>query len=95
MPSSRYSLGREQRDYQVQERYRLDYDFENNDPESWCKSTFPARYIYEHFLPELVKQEDPFMIYHPSSPWGDGRPTADPTVGDIHQWNRKPSVVLS
>ncbi|EFY98874.2 beta-galactosidase/beta-glucuronidase (glycoside hydrolase family 2) domain protein [Metarhizium robertsii] len=74
-------------DYQVQERYRLDYDFENKDLESWLKSTFPARYIYEHFLPELVKQEDPFMIYHPSSPWGDGKPTADPTVGDIHQWN--------
>lgn len=76
-------------DYQVQERYKLDYDFENKDPDSWLKSTFPARYLYEHFLPELVKEEDPFMIYHPSSPWGDGKPTADPTVGDIHQWNRK------
>jgi beta-mannosidase len=76
-------------DYQVQERYQLDYDFENKDPESWLKSSFPARYIYEHFLPELVKQEDPSMIYHPSSPWGDGKPTADATVGDIHQWNRK------
>ena len=75
-------------DYQVQERYQLDYDFENKDPESWRQSTFPARYLYEHFLPELVKEEDPFMIYHPSSPWGDGKPTADATVGDIHQWNR-------
>ncbi|PTB64284.1 glycoside hydrolase family 2 protein [Trichoderma citrinoviride] len=74
-------------DYQVQERYKLDYDLENKDPESWLKSSFPARYIYEHFLPKLVEEEDPGKLYHPSSPWGDGKPTADPTVGDIHQWN--------
>ena len=80
-------------DYQVQERYKLDYDFEGDkDPESWLKSTFPARYLYEHFLPKLVEEEDPGMIYHPSSPWGDGKGTADPTVGDIHQWNRRLSV---
>lgn len=76
-------------DYQVQERYKLDYDFENKDPESWRKSSFPARYIYEHLLPQLIEQHDPNNIYHPSSPWGDGKPTADPTVGDIHQWNRR------
>ncbi|KAK2600260.1 hypothetical protein QQS21_004978 [Conoideocrella luteorostrata] len=74
-------------DYQIQERYQLEYDFENKDPESWLTSSFPARYIYEHLLPRLIKEEDPSMIYHPSSPWGDGKPTADPTVGDIHQWN--------
>ncbi|KAK0389237.1 hypothetical protein NLU13_2812 [Sarocladium strictum] len=74
-------------DYQVQERYKLDYDYENKDAKSWLKSTFPARYIYEHLLPKVVKEEDPYQIYHPSSPWGDGKPTADPTVGDIHQWN--------
>ena len=79
-------------DYQVQERYKLDYDFENKDPQSWLKSSFPARYIYEHFLPEIVKEEDPHMLYHPSSPWGDGKPTADPTIGDIHQWNSKSRV---
>lgn len=78
-------------DYQVQERYKLDYNYEGDkDPESWLKSTFPARYIYEHLLPKLVKEEDPHMIYHPSSPWGDGKATADPTVGDIHQWNSEP-----
>ena len=76
-------------DYQVQERYKLDYNFENKDPESWLKSTFPARYIYEHLLPKVVEEEDPYQIYHPSSPWGDGKPTADPTVGDIYQWNRE------
>ena len=81
-------------DYQVQERYRLDYDFDNKDAQSWLKSTFPARYIYEHLLPKLIEEEDPHMIYHPSSPWGDGKPTADPRVGDIHQWNRELSQPL-
>ncbi|GFF94848.1 probable beta-mannosidase B [Aspergillus udagawae] len=74
-------------DYQVQERYKLEYDFENKDPETWKQSTFPARYIYEYLMPRWVKEEDPSCIYHPSSPWGDGKPTADQTVGDIHQWD--------
>ncbi|TEA16801.1 Beta-mannosidase B [Colletotrichum sidae] len=75
-------------DYQVQERYKLDYKYtEDKDPESWLKSSFPARYIYEYLLPKLMEEESPWTVYHPSSPWGDGRPTADPTVGDIHQWN--------
>ncbi|KAI1501848.1 family 2 glycosyl hydrolase [Biscogniauxia marginata] len=74
-------------DYQVQERYKLEYDYTDKDPKSWLKSTFPARYTYEYLLPRIVKEEDPFKIYHPSSPWGDGKHTADPTVGDIHQWN--------
>ncbi|KAI1084692.1 glycoside hydrolase family 2 protein [Whalleya microplaca] len=75
-------------DYQVQERYQLEYDYDGDkDPQSWLKSSFPARYTYEYLLPKIVEEEDPFKIYHPSSPWGDGKPTADPTVGDIHQWN--------
>ncbi|KAI1780808.1 glycoside hydrolase family 2 protein [Hypoxylon cercidicola] len=75
-------------DYQVQERYHLDYDFEGDkDPQSWLKSSFPARYTYEYLLPKIMKEEDPFMVYHPSSPWGDGKHTTDNTVGDIHQWN--------
>ena len=83
-------------DYQVQEKYKLDYDYEGDkDPQSWLKSSFPARYIYEHLLPKLVNEEDPHNIYHPSSPWGDGKDTADPTVGDIHQWNRKSSEAPS
>lgn len=74
-------------DYQVQERYKLDYDYANKDPDSWLKSSFPARYIYEYLLPELLKEHDPHNLYHPSSPWGDGKPWADLTVGDMHQWN--------
>ncbi|CAI7641206.1 unnamed protein product [Penicillium crustosum] len=74
-------------DYQVQERYMLEYNQDDTDPESWRQSTFPARYIYEHLLPKWVQEEDPSTIYHPGSPWGDGKHTTDPTVGDIHQWN--------
>lgn len=74
-------------DYQVQERYKLDYDFEDKNPESWLKSSFPARYFYEYLLPKVVKEEAFNAAYHPTSPWGDGLDTADPTVGDIHQWN--------
>jgi beta-mannosidase len=80
-------------DYQIQERYNLDYDYDGDkDPESWLKGSFPARYIYEYQLPKLVKEEDPGAVYHPSSPWGDGKKTFDPTVGDIHQWNGKPRL---
>lgn len=74
-------------DYQVQEQCNLEYDFSNKDPESWLKTNFPARYIYEKILPEAVHQECSNTVYHPGSPWGDGKPTSDPTVGDIHQWN--------
>jgi beta-mannosidase len=34
-------------DYQVQESYGLTYDYDDKDPESWLKTNFPARYIYE------------------------------------------------
>ncbi|KAK3381973.1 glycoside hydrolase family 2 protein [Podospora didyma] len=77
-------------DYQLVERYDLDYIFEDKDPQSWLKTNFPARYIYEHLLPGLVREESRGSIYHPSSPWGNGKSTTlkvDPTVGDIHQWN--------
>ncbi|KAI1179535.1 glycoside hydrolase family 2 protein [Nemania sp. FL0916] len=74
-------------DYQVQERYKLDYNYEDKDPCSWLKSSFPARYTYEFLLPKILSEEDPSAIYHPTSPWGDGKNTADPTVGDKHQWD--------
>ncbi|KAI0512873.1 family 2 glycosyl hydrolase [Xylaria bambusicola] len=74
-------------DYQVQERYKLEYNYEDKDPQSWLKSTFPARYTYEYLLPKILSEEDRFAIYHPTSPWGDGKITSDPTVGDKHQWD--------
>ncbi|KAF2484262.1 putative beta-mannosidase [Neohortaea acidophila] len=74
-------------DYQVQESYGLTYDYEDKCPESWLKTDFPARYIYEKLLPEVVAAHCPHVVYHPGSPWGDGKISSDPTVGDMHQWN--------
>ncbi|KAK4632621.1 Beta-mannosidase B [Fulvia fulva] len=74
-------------DYQVQEQTGLTYDYEDKDPESWLKTDFPARYIYEKLLPDVVAAHTPHVPYHPGSPWGDGKISSDPTVGDMHQWN--------
>lgn len=74
-------------DYQVQESEGLTYNYEDKDPESWLKTDFPARYIYEKLLPEVVAEHSPSTFYHPGSPWGDGKKSFDPTVGDMHQWN--------
>ncbi|EHL01058.1 (Trans)glycosidase [Glarea lozoyensis ATCC 20868] len=73
-------------DYQYQESENLTYDFENKDAESWLKTDFPARYIYEKILADACKDLIPDTFYHFGSPWG-GKDTRDPTVGDIHQWN--------
>ncbi|KAF1995734.1 glycoside hydrolase family 2 protein [Amniculicola lignicola CBS 123094] len=74
-------------DYQVQEQFGLTYDYEDKNPENWLKTNFPARFIYEKLLPEVVDQESPHVPYHPGSPWGDGLRTSNTTVGDMHQWN--------
>ncbi|KAK0731866.1 glycoside hydrolase family 2 protein [Lasiosphaeris hirsuta] len=74
-------------DYQYQESAGLTYDFEDKNPENWLKTDFPARYIYEKILPDVCEELIPNTFYHPGSPWGAGRDTHDPTVGDIHQWN--------
>lgn len=78
-------------DYQIVERYGLEYRFEEDkDPESWLKTDFPARYIYEYLLPKLVSEETKGVPYHPSSPFGNGTSSVlkvDATVGDVHQWN--------
>ncbi|QKX54479.1 uncharacterized protein TRUGW13939_01566 [Talaromyces rugulosus] len=74
-------------DYQVQEQSGLTYNYEDKNREHWLKTDFPARYIYEHILPSIVRDYSPSVFYHPGSPWGDGKITSDPTVGDLHQWN--------
>ena len=76
-------------DYQIQEEYKLDYDYADKDPESWLKSTYPARYISEHLLPNIIKNESPNIPYWPSSPFSGGEDTSDKTIGDLHQWNGK------
>lgn len=76
-------------DYQVQEASGLDYNWEDKDPQSWLKTNYPARYYYEHLLPEVVAKESQGVIYWPASPFSSGKLTNDKTVGDIHQWNGK------
>ncbi|KAG5289962.1 beta-mannosidase [Histoplasma ohiense] len=73
-------------DYQFAESEKLKWDPNDNDPISWLKSEFPARYIYEKILVDVTKDLIPDTYYHYGSPWG-GKSTADPTIGDIHQWN--------
>ncbi|KAK6850215.1 Beta-mannosidase B [Apiospora arundinis] len=73
-------------DYQYAESVNLTWDKDNHDAESWLKTDFPARYIYEKILPDVCKKMIPATYYHPGSPWG-GVDTHDPTIGDIHQWN--------
>lgn len=73
-------------DYQYAESVNLEWDQNNTDAESWLKTDFPARYIYEKILPDACHEYCPSVYYHPGSPWG-GVDTHDPTVGDIHQWN--------
>lgn len=52
-------------------------------------SELPARRIYEEVLPEVVSRLTYDLVpYHRGSPYGgEGWDTADPTVGDIHQWD--------
>ena len=73
-------------DYQYCETENLEYDPGNHDPESWLHTNFPARYIYEKVLADITSSVVPDTYYHFGSPYG-GKTTADPTVGDIHQWN--------
>lgn len=74
-------------DYQVAESIPLEWDPLDKNPENWLKTNFPARWIYEKLIPEVVEEHAPGVFYHPGSPWGKNKPTTDKTVGDIHQWN--------
>ena len=76
-------------DYQLAESLNLELDY--SDEESDFRITnFPARHIYERLLPELVgKLSD--IYYHRGSPYsGHGKPTTDPTLGDLHQCEQRP-----
>jgi beta-mannosidase len=73
-------------DYLYQALAGLSYDVDDNDPKSWLKSDFPARYIYEHLLRNVVEELMPGTPYHPGSPFG-GAIALEPEIGDIHQWS--------
>ncbi|CRK47122.1 hypothetical protein BN1723_020194, partial [Verticillium longisporum] len=40
-------------DYQFAESENLTYDINDKDPDSWLKTDFPARYIYEKVLADV------------------------------------------
>lgn len=73
-------------DYQYAESEKLEYNPKDKDPSNWLKSNFPARYIYEKLLAEVMRKLSPDTPYHYGSPWGGGS-SSDPQHGDIHQWN--------
>ena len=88
-------------DYQVQELHKLEYHARDENPESWLelkpeRTTFPARYIYEHLLPQIVSEESLGAVpYWPSSPFsGGGKLSSDPSLGDVHEWNGKFKILM-
>jgi beta-mannosidase len=50
-------------DYQVQESFGLTYNYEDKDPESWLKTDFPARYIYEKVSTPTRSGNNPCPCY--------------------------------
>ncbi|KAJ3741170.1 glycoside hydrolase family 2 protein [Lentinula detonsa] len=73
-------------DYQVAESMHLELDY-SDEVSDFRKTNFPARYIYERVLPEIVGRLSD-THYHRSSPYsGQGKVTTDRTFGDLHQWN--------
>ncbi|KAF8812399.1 glycoside hydrolase family 2 protein [Phlegmacium glaucopus] len=73
-------------DYQLAESLNLELDY-SDEHSDYRKTNFPARFIYERVLPSIV-EEYSNIHYHRASPYsGQGKPTTDRTLGDIHQWN--------
>ncbi|KAF8076338.1 glycoside hydrolase family 2 protein [Lyophyllum atratum] len=82
-------------DYQVAEALKLELDYDDEtveqntetDKKHYLDTNFPARYIYERTLPDIVNKYSD-IHYHRGSPYsGHGKPTTDKTLGDLHQWN--------
>ncbi|KAF8974313.1 beta-mannosidase [Flammula alnicola] len=73
-------------DYQIAESLGLELDY-SDETSDYRKTNFPARFIYERVLPSVV-EEHSNVFYHRASPYsGQGKPTTDRTLGDLHQWN--------
>ncbi|KAF7977660.1 hypothetical protein HWV62_3094 [Athelia sp. TMB] len=73
-------------DYQVAEQLKLDLDY-SDETGDYRKTNFPARHIYERTLPAIVEKHSD-IFYHRGSPYsGQGKPSTDQTLGDLHQWN--------
>jgi len=84
-----FTLAGNNEDYALAESIPLELDYSVEYPEvDFRKTSFPARYIYEVLLPELVTKHAPDMYYHLGSPYsGSGKRSDDRKHGDIHQWN--------
>jgi beta-mannosidase len=84
-----FTLAGNNEDYAVAESIPLELDYSVEYPAvDFRKTSFPARYIYEVLLPNLVAKHAPDMYYHRGSPYsGSGKPSYDQKHGDIHQWN--------
>ncbi|KAG7097004.1 hypothetical protein E1B28_004398 [Marasmius oreades] len=73
-------------DYQVAESLKLELDY-SDETSDYRETNFPGRHIYERLLPSVVAKHSN-IHYHRSSPYsGQGQPTTDRTLGDLHQWN--------
>lgn len=71
-------------DYQIAESLNLELDY-SDETSDYRKTNFPARFIYERVLPSVV-DEYSNIYYHRASPYsGQGKPTTDKTLGDLHQ----------
>ena len=71
-------------DYQLAESNNLQLDY-SDEKSDFRETNFPARYIYERLLPEVVSANSN-IHYHRSSPYsGFGQKTTDQTYGDLHQ----------
>ena len=57
-------------DYQIAEAEGLKYDPKETNPKAWLDSDFPARYIYEKILKNVVQEQAPGAYYHFGSPYG-------------------------
>ncbi|KAL2817716.1 glycoside hydrolase superfamily [Aspergillus cavernicola] len=56
--------------------------YARNNEDYQIQQTYNLAYDYK-----VVEEECPGLPYHPSSPWGGGKHTTDPTIGDIHRWD--------
>ncbi|OQV02702.1 Glycosyl hydrolase family 2, sugar binding domain-containing protein [Cladophialophora immunda] len=73
-------------DYIIPVLRQIEYDQSEQDAGKILKSSFPARYFYEHMLPAICKDLSPATPYWPGSPFG-GTMANSQQVGDIHQWH--------
>lgn len=55
---------RNNEDYQVQEQAGLTYEFRDKDPNSWLRTDFSSRFIYEHFVPAVIKEYPPHRRFN-------------------------------